>query len=177
MISACVVWFTLVFRTPIPHAVEDFIIEVLHDSRGSTLALRLPRIPHLYPYYITIWVVCQGVFYIFFRRLGLAPSVFAGLFLPPPKRRPVGRGVVHLPLTPLLYRRSHQKSTGSIAQLWEIEDWLFCSNCLLTNCWGYVIMEIPRPPLEDAALKKPPQIWGGSASLVVGSIKGFFTTP
>ena len=35
MISACVVWFTFVFRTPIPHAVEDFIVKGLSDSRGS----------------------------------------------------------------------------------------------------------------------------------------------
>lgn len=62
MISACVVWFTLVFRTPIPHAVEDFVVEVLHDSRGSTLALRLPRIPHLYLDYITNFAICQDLF-------------------------------------------------------------------------------------------------------------------
>ena len=50
----------------IPHprgdrAVEDFVVEVLHDSRGSTLVIRLPRIPHLYPYYIITWVICQEV--------------------------------------------------------------------------------------------------------------------
>ena len=63
MISACTVWFTFVFRTPIPRAVEDFIVEVLHDSRGSTLALRLPRIPHLYLDYITLLVICQDFFF------------------------------------------------------------------------------------------------------------------
>jgi hypothetical protein len=77
MFSACVVWFTLVFRTPIPRAVEDFIVEVLHDSRGSTLALRLPRIPHLYPYYITNLSVCQGCFTIF--PIGLLLCYFARL--------------------------------------------------------------------------------------------------
>ena len=67
IVSACTVWFTFVFRTPTPRAVEDFVVEVLHDSRGSTLALRLPRIPHLYPYCITTRAVCQEVFYIFLR--------------------------------------------------------------------------------------------------------------
>jgi hypothetical protein len=55
----------------IPHprgdrAVEDFVVEVLHDSRGSTLALRLPRIPHLYLDYITNLAICQDLFLIFF---------------------------------------------------------------------------------------------------------------
>jgi hypothetical protein len=67
-------------HTYIPHprgdrAVEDFVVEVLHDSRGSTLALRLPRIPHLYLDYITLLAICQDLFlpkFIFFREtLGL----------------------------------------------------------------------------------------------------------
>jgi hypothetical protein len=65
IVSACTVWFTFVFRTPTPRAVEDFIVEVLHDSRGSTLALRLPRIPHLCLDYITLLVICQDLFTIF----------------------------------------------------------------------------------------------------------------
>lgn len=35
IVSACTVWLTFVFRTPTPRAVEDFIVEVLHDPRGS----------------------------------------------------------------------------------------------------------------------------------------------
>ena len=74
IVSACTVWFTFVFRTPIPRAVEDFIVEVLHDSRGSTLALRLPRIPHLYLDYITHLVICQALFLIFLEvMVGLVP--------------------------------------------------------------------------------------------------------
>ena len=37
MISACTVWFTFVSRIPTPHAVEDFIVKGLSDSRGSCL--------------------------------------------------------------------------------------------------------------------------------------------
>ena len=35
IVSACTVWFTFVFRTPTPRAVEDFIIKVLLASRGA----------------------------------------------------------------------------------------------------------------------------------------------
>ena len=35
IVSACTVWFTFVFRTPTPRAVEDFIVKGLSDSRGS----------------------------------------------------------------------------------------------------------------------------------------------
>lgn len=35
IVSAYTVWFTFVFRTPTPRAVEDFIVKVLPDSRGS----------------------------------------------------------------------------------------------------------------------------------------------
>lgn len=62
IVSACTVWFTFIFRTPTPRAVEDFIVEVLRDSRGSTLALGLPRIPHLYLDYITNLAICQDLF-------------------------------------------------------------------------------------------------------------------
>jgi hypothetical protein len=76
IVSACTVWFTFVSRTPTPRAVEDFIVEVLHDSRGSTLALRLPRIPHLYLDYITLLVICQDLFEkipVLFSRLSPTP--------------------------------------------------------------------------------------------------------
>ena len=35
IVSACTVWFTFIFRTPIPRAVEDFIVKVLLASRGA----------------------------------------------------------------------------------------------------------------------------------------------
>ena len=35
IVSACTVWFTFVFRTPTPRAVEDFIVKVLLASRGA----------------------------------------------------------------------------------------------------------------------------------------------
>ena len=95
IVSACTVWFTFVFRTPTPRAVEDFIVEVLHDSRGSTLALRLPRIPHLYPYCITTWAVCQEKNVLFCK-------VFTGLSSYRLIADPL-HDSHHFPLTPLLY--------------------------------------------------------------------------
>ena len=35
IVSACEVWFTFVFRAHEHRAVEDFVVKVLHDSRGS----------------------------------------------------------------------------------------------------------------------------------------------
>ena len=35
IVSACTVWFTFLFRTPTPRAVEDFIVKVLLASRGA----------------------------------------------------------------------------------------------------------------------------------------------
>ena len=58
-----------------------------------------------------------------------------------------------LPLTPIVYHRPHTKSTWQSAQLWDFPGRLFCSFCLLTNCWSCVIMEIPAPTTEGAAPK------------------------
>lgn len=73
IVSACVVWFTFLYRTQEHHAVEDFIIKDLHDSHGSCLWL-LPCIPHLYLDYITLLVICQALFLFFFKRGGVEPQ-------------------------------------------------------------------------------------------------------
>ena len=63
--SACEVWFTFVSRTQEHRAVEDFVVKVLHDSRGSrrfTFAL----LPSLCFYYSILLTICQALFLIFF---------------------------------------------------------------------------------------------------------------
>jgi hypothetical protein len=94
MVSACTVWFTFVFRTPIPRAVEDFIVKVLHASHGACHSASA-LLPSLCLYYITSIVICQGVFYIFFR--GQDSNLQS--FLTVGESFPIS---LPLPLTPLL---------------------------------------------------------------------------
>ena len=61
IVSACTVWFTFVFRTPTPRAVEDFIVKDLLDSRGSCL-LASALLPSLCLNYITNLAACQDLF-------------------------------------------------------------------------------------------------------------------
>ena len=61
IVSACTVWFTFVFRTPTPRAVEDFIVKDLLALVGTHI-LWLPCIPHLYLDYITNLAICQVLF-------------------------------------------------------------------------------------------------------------------
>ena len=58
-------WFTFIYRKCEHLAVEDFIVKVLCDSRGSrrfTFAL----LPSLYLYYSTLLAICQVLFLFFF---------------------------------------------------------------------------------------------------------------
>ena len=85
IVSACEVWFTFIFRKQEHLAVEDFVVEVLHDSHGSTLALRLPRIPHLYLDYITLLVICQALFLFFLTEGGTRTHIVPySLYRPQP---------------------------------------------------------------------------------------------
>ena len=61
IVSACTVWFTFVFRTPTPRAVEDFIIKDLLDSRGSCLRL-LPCFPLCTCIIAYIWLFVKYFF-------------------------------------------------------------------------------------------------------------------
>ena len=62
-----------------------------------------------------------------------------------------------LPLTMIVYHTHHQITRWNNAQNRDNYFVHFFRIFLLTNCWGYVIMEIPRPASVGAALKKPPQ--------------------
>ena len=70
-------WSTFISRKYEHLAVEDFIVKVLHDSRGSRL-FTLALLPSLCFYYSTLLAICQEVFLIttcFFSRL--LPTPFA----------------------------------------------------------------------------------------------------
>ena len=87
IVSACTVWFTFVFRTPTPRAVEDFVIKVLRDSRGSchsASALHPSFVPLLYH---NLGGLSRGFLHFFievWRRLWLcSPSRFGRVYFMP----------------------------------------------------------------------------------------------
>ena len=57
-------------------------------------------------------------------------------------RGPLGRGALYLPLTPIVYHRLHQKSTGNVAQIRDKMRPDVCANCELTKSERCDIMEI-----------------------------------
>ena len=81
MISACTVWFTFISRTPIPRAVEDFVVKVLRDSHGSCF-LASALLPSLYPYYSTLLELCQEVFLTFLSCPSNFPSNLSDVIAP-----------------------------------------------------------------------------------------------
>ena len=117
--SACEVWFTFVYRKQ-EHLAVGSSGNGLTYSRGNPPSSRLPYPRLLYPYCITTWAVCQGVFYIFFR--GLAPTL--ALFA-----LAIWESLFHalsLPLTMIVYHRPHTKSIGNVAQIRDFSWQLFC---------------------------------------------------
>ena len=140
IVSACGVWFTFVFRTPTHHAVGSWG-RGLTDSRGS-FPLGLPCPPLLYPYCITTWEICQGVFYIFFRGWFARPLRTEDATLLRP-----------LPLTLQIIAHLPSDCNRQNAQNWDFYFLDICATFCLTNCWRCVIMEISRPASVGAPLK------------------------
>ena len=132
-------------------------VEGLTDSRGSfPLGLPCPRL--LYPYCITTWEICQGVFLSFFKKLFEVPNCGWRLTLSP--RTTMGLPHIswvrsYLPLTLLIIADNSQKSTWQIAQNRDFYFPKLCATFRLTNCWRCVIMEISRPASVGAPLKMP----------------------
>ena len=131
-----------------PHLPDCGVEPLLHQQ--NWVCYRLSLAPLLYPYCITTWAVCQGVF-LFFSRFLLAPKFLRSV---PVLRVEEPLGVLSLPLTSLVYHRPHQKSTGNVAQLWEIGRTEVCAICLLTKLAGCGIMEISPASIESGRLKK-----------------------
>ena len=106
-------WFTFISRKYEHLAVEDFVVKVLYDSRGSrrfTFAL----LPSLCLYYSTLDWVCQGVsanfLSILLHFLLATLQTFWGTRLE----------VCYFPLTPIVYHRPHQKSSTFSKKIFEL---------------------------------------------------------
>ena len=76
--------------------------------------------------------------------------------LNPSARSPAFNLVGTLPLTSLVYHTPPQKSTGNVAQLWEIVRAEVCAICLLTKSAGCGIMEILLATTRGEQLKSHP---------------------
>ena len=154
----------------------------------------------MYPYCITTWAVCQGVFYIFFRaplrscitlvsveaicrspldaliiphRVGFVKGFFTFFFEPAQDRSltrllqsPRGKDTrlkvcTSLPLTMIVYHTHPQITRWNNAQNRDNYFVHFFRIFLLTNCWGYVIMEIGAPYTRGGAAEKATPKWDG----------------
>lgn len=84
-------------------------------------------------------MVCQGLFSKFLTFLNSLQSVFLADACSTTLE---GCEKFCSPLVILVYHRPHQKSTGNVAQLWEIARAKVCAICLLTFYGGGVIIKI-----------------------------------
>ena len=118
-------------------------------------------------YCITTWEICQGVFYLFFKKLFEVPDCGWRLTLSP--RTTMGLPHIswvrsYLPLTLQIIAHLPTECNRQNTQNRDFYFPKLCATFRLTNCWRCVIMEILRASPVGAPPKKPPQNGVVSAS-------------